>query len=49
MILVSIISFFIGGFVGLILMALVAANRVTEQMKINNELKLKIEKIEGDD
>lgn len=49
MILVSIISFFIGGFVGLMLMALVSANRITEQIKINNELKHKIEEQEGGD
>lgn len=46
-IIVILVSFFIGSFIGFVLMGLVAANRVTEQIKINNELKLEIEKLKG--
>ena len=40
-------TFLIGSFIGFVLMGLMAANRVTEQIKINNELKYEIEKLKG--
>lgn len=46
-IIVILISFLIGSFIGFVLMGVVAANRVTEQIKINNELKYEIEKLKG--
>ena len=46
-IIVILISFLIGSFTGFVLMGLVAANRVTEQIKINNELKYEIERLKG--
>lgn len=46
-IIVILVSFLIGSFIGFVLMGVVAANRVTEQIKINNELKYEIEKLKG--